>query len=320
MGMGMGAGTTMQSVAVTGSSGYIGKRLVKRLLREESVRRVVGIDVRPSEFDDERYVHAQLDIREPLGGALADAGVEAVAHLAFAMRQPRRREEGRSVNVGGAASVLSACASANVRRLVLLSSATVYGARPDNPEALTEDAPLRPRRGFAYAEDKEQCEALFRGFGEQRHSCDVSVLRGCVAMGPNADNFITNALDKPALIGVRGADPTMQFVHEDDLAELLARFILEPRPGVYNVAGPGSLRWSELVAMAGKCLFALPAPLAYGLTSLSWAARAQSDSPGTGLDLIRWPWMVSTAKLRGELGHEFGYTSREAVESWLARR
>ncbi len=309
--------TALQTVAITGAAGYIGKRLAQRLLQDEGVRRVVGIDIRPAPLDDARYEHVRQDIRAPLGAALA--GVEAVAHLAFAMRPPRRREEGRSVNVGGAANVLDACAEAGVRRVVLLSSATVYGARPDNPDALTEEAPLRPRRGFAYAEDKAVCEARFLRFGETDASRCVSILRSCIVMGPNAANFITSALDKPALLGVRGADPAMQFVHEDDLAEALARFALEPRPGVFNVAGPGSVRWSELVAMAGKRLIALPAPLAYGLTELAWIARIQSDAPGAGLDLIRWPWTVSAAKLAGELGGAFAFTSREAAEAALRR-
>ncbi len=315
-----------QAVAVTGAAGYVGKRLVERLLREERVGRVVGVDIRPAPLEHPRYLHLRQDIRAPLAGALADANVEAVAHLAFGMRQARKREEGWGVNVGGATSVLGACADAGVRKVVLLSSATVYGARPNNPVALTEDAPVRPRRGFAYAEDKAACEARFFRFARQRPECDVSVLRSCVIMGPNADNFITRALNKPALIAVRGHDPRMQFVHEDDIADILARFLLAATGGtgegaaVYNVASPGGVRWSEVVAMAGKRLLALPAPAAYGLAGLAWNVRAQSDSPAAGLDLIRYPWTVNAAKLAGRLGYSFVHTSREAVESWVAAR
>ncbi len=304
-------------VAVTGASGYIGARLVRRLLETQGIERVTGVDVRPSSIRHERYTHLQQDIAVRLDDGFA--GAEAVVHLAFVLRQLRDRAEGRRINVGGAESVLRACANAGVGRVVLMSSATVYGPRPDNPSELTEEAPLRPPHGFAYAEDKAACEALFQAFAEEHPETCVSALRGCVVMGPNAANFITAALDKPLLIGVRGDDPEMQFVHEDDLAEVLLGFVTEPHPGVYNVAGSGSVRWSEAISLAGKRLIRLPAPLAYGLTGLAWRTHVQSDSPSAGLDYIRWPWVVSTEKLASETGYAFRHTSREALEAYLDR-
>ena len=307
-----------RAIAVTGASGYIGARLIRRLLETKGIEHVTGVDVRSAAVKHERYNHIQQDIADPLGAAFA--GAEAVVHLAFVLRQLRDRAEGRRINVGGAESVLRACADAGVRRVVLMSSATVYGPHPDNPAALTEDAPLRPTRGFAYAEDKAACEARFRAFAAQHPDACVSILRGCIVMGPNAANFITSALDKPLLIGVCGADPPMQFVHENDLAETLLRFATEPHPGVYNVAGSGTVRWSEIAALAGKRLVRLPAPFAYGLTEGAWRARVQSDAPAVGLDFVRWPWTVSTERLTAETGYAFRHTSREALAAYVRRR
>lgn len=306
-----------RAVAVTGASGYIGTRLVRRLLETKDIERVTGVDVRSATIEHERYTHFKQDITSPLDDAFA--GTDAVVHLAFVLQQLRNREEGRRINVGGAESVLRSCANSGVRHVVLMSSATVYGPQPDNPPALTEDAPLRPPPGFAYAEDKEACEALFQTFADEHPQACVSILRGCVVMGPNAANFITAALDKPLLIGVQGEDPEMQFVHEDDLAEVLLRFATEPHPGVYNVAGNGSVRWSEAVSLAGKRLVRLPGPLASGLAELAWRARLQSDSPAAGLGFIRWPWTVSTEKLVRETNYAFRHTSREALDAYLNR-
>ena len=309
--------STARSIAVTGAAGYIGTRLVRRLLEKRDVERVTGVDVRRATVQHERYTHLRQDMTFPLDEAFA--GAEAVVHLGFVLRQLRNRAEGRRINVGGAESVLRACASAGVQRVVFMSSATVYGPRVDNPSALTEDTPAHPPAGFAYAEDKAECEALFRTFAEEHPETCVSILRGCVVMGPNAANFITAALDKPLLIGVRDDDPEMQFIHEDDLAELLLRFATEPHPGVYNVAGSGSVRWGEAVSLAGKRLIRLPAPLAYGLARLAWRARLQSDSPSVGLDFIRWPWTVSTERLTAETGYACRHTSREALAAYLNR-
>jgi UDP-glucose 4-epimerase len=131
------------------------------------------------------------------------------------------------------------------------------------------------------------------------------------------DNFITQALNKPALIAVGRDDPKMQFVHEEDLTEILWRFVSEPHPGTFNIAGPGTVAWSEVVKMAHKRLLRLPAPIAYGLTNLTWRLRLQNDAPGVGLDYIRWPWTVSTDRIEKELGFTFNHSSRAAVESYL---
>lgn len=312
-----GSGPAARTVAVTGASGYLGAMLVRRLLAEPDVERVAGVDVRPAAVRDERYAHFRQDVCDPLDEAFA--GADAMAHLAFLMRQPRDRGEGRRVNVGGARNATRACAKAGVRRAALMSSATVYGAWPDNPPLLTEDAPARPNPGFAYAEDKAEAEAAFRALAAERPDVCVSILRACVVMGPNADNFVTDALAKPFLIAVRGADPPMQFIHEDDLVALLVRVLMEDHPGVFNAAGPGSVRWREAAALAGRRVVAMPAPLAAGLTDLAWRTRLQSDASAAGLAFIRWPWMVSAERAATEIGHRFAYSSRDALLAYLGR-
>ena len=304
-------------VAVTGASGYIGERLVQRLLTEEGVQQVLGIDLRPSALEHDKLMSIEQDITAPLDTLFRDQRVEAVVHLAFVLRQLRNRAESRRVNVGGASNVLWACEAAGVRRIVLLSSSTVYGANPDNRELLTEEAELNPSATFTYAADKALTESYFHRYRDQRVETDVSILRSCVVMGPNAENFITTALDKPVLIGIGQADPPMQFLHEDDLIDLLWRFVSESRPGIFNVAGTGTVRWSELVRAARKRLIPLPARLAYGLTALAWHLRLQSDAPSAGLDFIRWPWTVGTAKVEAELGYRFQHSSRDALQAYL---
>ena len=304
-----------QVVAVTGASGYIGERLVDRLVHAGGIRQVIGVDLRPTAFEHEKLVSLQQDITEPLDSTFRRYRVEAVVHLAFVLRQLRSRRESHRVNVGGASNVLWACEAAGVKRIVLMSSSTVYGAHPDNVAPLTEEAPLRPPKGFSYARDKAECEWFYNHYLEQREGTELSILRGCVVMGPNAENFVTRALSRPVLVGVGKQDPPMQFLHEDDLIEVLWRFVSEPHPGTYNVAGPGSVPWSDVVRMAGKRLVRFSAPMAYAITNLTWALHLQSDAPAAGLDFIRWPWLVSTERLERELGYAFEHTSLDAVQS-----
>lgn len=304
-------------VAVTGAAGYIGAMLVRHLAEQPEVERIVAVDRQPLAFDHPKVIALQQDILEPLDQAFVEHRVEALVHLAFVIRQQRKRELSHYANIDGTDSVLRAAAAAQVRRLVYLSSATVYGALPDNPKPLTEASRARPSPNFHYAWDKREAERAFEGYAKDHPEAEVSVLRASIVMGTGAENPITQALSRPMLVGVRGDDPSMQFTHDEDLVALLWRFVSEAHAGVYNVAGPGIVRWSELGRMARKRIVWLPAWLAYGITDLSWALRIQSDAPSAGLDYVRWPWVVSTEKIERELGLEFKHTSEQALRAWL---
>ena len=134
---------SIRRVALTGAAGYIGSRLLHRLERETAIEHILAIDVRPlSGHSSPRVEYRRHDVTVPMTDLLAEHRIDAVVHLAFVLRPDRDRAAIRRVNVGGALSLLEACAQAGVRHLVHLSSTTVYGAHPDNREMLPEDAPL----------------------------------------------------------------------------------------------------------------------------------------------------------------------------------
>ena len=307
-------------IAITGAVGYVGTTLIRRLEREPAVERVLAIDVRPpTRPSSPRVVFLQQDILTPLAAPLKQHGTDAMAHLAYVVRPGHRGSEARRTNVDGTASVLDACAEAGVRRIAYLSSTSVYGAHPDNPLLLTEDSPLRPIQGFQYSENKLEAEALVQRFAKERRDVVTTVLRGAPVLGRDADNPIARAFLKPFLVAFWGHDPLMQFVHQDDMAEVLCQCLLKPRPEVFNVAGSGDVSWSEVAGILGRRLVRLPAPLLQAGTAAAWAMHLQSDSPPAGLDLIRYPWTVSTERAERELGVRFRH-SREAVEAFAGRR
>jgi UDP-glucose 4-epimerase len=284
------------------------------------VERVLAIDVRPLRGAPAKVrVHVQ-DVADSLDTVFQEEQPDAVVHLAYLLNPGRDRADARRVNVGGTESVLNASTRARVRHIVYLSSTSVYGARPDNPIPLTEDATPRPIPGFAYSEDKLASERLLGEYGRAHPACCVTVLRGCVVMGPGARNFISQALTKPVMVGVLGADPPMQFFHEDDLVNLLLHVIRRPKAGTYNFGGEGTVRYSEMLRMARRPAVWLPAWLLYPLVQGLWRLRIQNDAPACGLDFIRYPWVASTERLREGLGFVPKYTSGQALEAWVVRR
>ena len=307
----------VRRVAVTGAAGYVGAGLVRRLEREAQVEGMLAIDVRePAEPFGPKVTSLRRDVLSSLGGVFSEHGVQAVAHLAYVVKAGHRRRAARRVNVDGIASVLAACEEAAVRRVVYLSSATVYGAHADNAERLTEGVTPRPIEGFPYSEDKLEAERLVLEFASRNPSSEATILRACPVLGPRADNDVAGGYLKPFLVGALGHDPPMQFLHEQDMSEVLARCVLRPAPGVYNVAGDGAIRWSEAARLLGRPLIKLPWLVLYTLTAAAWALRIQSDSPAAGLNLVRYPWTVSTEKARRELRVRFRHTSRETWQTF----
>jgi UDP-glucose 4-epimerase len=306
-------------VTVTGAAGYIGAKLAERLSRCDWVEDVLALDIRPLANVLPKISFYQRDVTAPLDDLFQAHRPQAVVHLAFRLRPSHDRESVRRVNVGGTANVLRACAAVGVKHILYMGSTTVYGAHPDNPVPLTEEAPLRPVKGFQYAEDKVTAEGLLREHAAAHPGVCLTVLRGCVVMGPTAENFITAALGKPALVGVAGHDPPMQFLHEEDQMSVLLHLLERPRAGVYNIAGEGAVRYSEMVQLSRRRLFWLPPWVIYPLTEATWRLRLQKDSPACGLDMVRWPWVASTEKLTRETGFRFRHSSREALEAYVRR-
>jgi nucleoside-diphosphate-sugar epimerase len=147
---------------VTGGSGFIGGALIERLRRE-------GWDVRALA----RSVGAAAKVRErgaePVAGELGDmraleaesVGCDVCFHAAAKVEDWGDPAEFERLNIGGTASVIAACRSAGVRRLVQVGTEAALTAG----QALVgvdERAPLRPDSPFLYSSSKAKAEQLVR--------------------------------------------------------------------------------------------------------------------------------------------------------------
>jgi UDP-glucose 4-epimerase len=304
----------VKNIAVTGISGYIGTKLLAYLDQSDNAARIVGIDTREPAVKPAKLIFYSRDVREPFGDMLRENGVDTVVHLAFILRPTRKTEMTRQTDVEGMANLVKACREAGVKHILYLSSHTIYGAHKDNPMPLTEEVPPRPLPGFQYSRDKGEAEGILRDFGASEPNVTVTILRSCPVIGPNAVGTATTIMFQPAImVGVAGYDPPMQFVHEDDLIELIGIFLSQPKGGIYNVAGDGTLKYSEVARMVGKRLIKLPRILLETFISFSWAMHLQSASPASGVEFIKYPPVVSAEKLTREMRFRFRHSTREAL-------
>jgi len=308
-----------KSVAVTGASGYVGARLLRKLEEEEGISKLVAFDTLPPVAPIRNMAAYRKDVTVPIDEALAHHNVSTLVHLAFISRRGRNRREVESIrqaNLDALSAVLESCARAGVNHIVYLSSHTVYGAHADNPIPLTDAAPLRPLPDFPYGYDKFLSEQMLQEFQETHPDIAVTILRSCMVLGPSAGNYITKAFFRPWLLGVLDYNPPLQFVYEDDLARVLTIVVQRSLPGVYNVAGDGVVFYRELAEIIKSKLINLPAFLAYGLVQLTWNLHIQRESTASGLDLVRYPMVLSTGKLNKATGYRFWHTSLETLSAF----
>jgi UDP-glucose 4-epimerase len=313
-------------VLITGSAGFLGEATLDRVTAIHESLLAVAFDTRQSSGpsgETRHFISVVRDIREPLDDLLADYEIDTVIHLAFIL-QPQRDTghvaQAREVNLDSTERLLKACSKAGVSQIVYLSSATVYGAHPGFTKPFAETAAVNPVSGFSYSEQKVEAEKLFMRYGDANPDCAVSILRGCVVMGPEAKNFITDSLGMRLLPAPIGANPEMQFLHVDDYASAIEAILRQRPHGIYNIAGNDTISWREMVQTAGGKTVPMPAALLRGVVDVTWKLGLQRRSPSAGISFIRYPWLVSTEKIRSELGWEAEHSSRFALESWAASR
>lgn len=302
-------------VAITGASGYVGTRLVEFLEGQAAVELVIGIDIKPPPRAFGKLEFHSKDIRDPgLVQLFQQAHPEVVVHLAFVLNPIHNRRLMHDIDVNGTANVLRAVAAAGVRKLIVASSATAYGAHPDNAEWLPETAPIRGNREFAYSSDKADVEALCAKFAKEHPGVVLTVLRPSIVVGPTQKNYLLNkVLPAKTYFMVRGHTPKMQFVHEEDMARVYQEAILKDRPGAWNVTGDGGLTMEEMARIAGKRTARFPIAAARLGMGLAWALRRMDAPPGV-IPFIAYPWTLDNRRIKEEWGFEFRYTSEEAFQ------
>ncbi|MGZ4144843.1 MAG: SDR family oxidoreductase [Actinomycetota bacterium] len=300
----------MGTVAVTGLAGYLGQRVLGRLESDTAVERVIGVDVEEPPTGSPKLEFHQMDVRDARLGKTF-VGVDTVVHLAFQHDPIRDEARMRSVNVDGTTNVFDAAAATGVRKIIYPSSAVVYGAHPDNDFPLTESSPLRANEDFAFAAHKLAIERMIEGFRSVHPDIVVTVFRCATVFGPSAENFLSRLMEAPRLTTVRGYEPPLQLVHEDDVASAIALVVDRDLNGVYNLAADGYLGADEVVALSGKKRVELPEGVAFSIAERLWKTGLTTAPPGE-LRYLMHPWVVDASKLRAA-GWAPRYSNREAL-------
>ena len=300
----------MRTIAVTGVSGHVGQRLLRLLDADREVSRIVGIDarepmLRPRKLDFYRVDLASADIKPLL------EGVDVLVHLAFATSPAHQPAILNRVNVEGTRRLLDAAGSVGVRHVVLTSSAMVYGAWPDNPVPLTEDAVVRPNPGFAYAAQKAEAERLVQDWKADHPGTTATILRPAASPGADQASWLAKVWRGSMPVRVRATAPPVQYVHEDDLAAAVGLAVAERPDGVFNVAPDSWIAGEEARALATGLSVGVPERLAARAHEVGFAIGV-SGLPAQVLPYTVHPWVVANDRLKA-VGWTPEHTNEEAL-------
>jgi UDP-glucose 4-epimerase len=305
-------------ILITGLSTYWGGRLAQELERDPEVDAIIGVSPRDpvheltrTEFVRIGTQHALL--RRIVRAAEIDTVIDTRLIVDSIAAPPRAAHEN---NVIGTMNILAACGGAGspVRKVVFKSSAHYYGSERDDPSFFTE----RMRRPHPPAtrleKDIVEAEEAVEAFAARNKDVSVTVLRFCNGIGPDLNTSHSRLLDLPAVIGILGFDPRYQFIHEDDIVNVLKHVTEHDLPGVLNASPDGVLVLSEVAGLLGKPYLPVLPPWGTGLAADA-AKRLGLRLPPEMLNQMRHGRGLDNRALKAT-GFRFRYTTREAVQAY----
>ncbi len=327
------------TVAITGPTGDIGRSLVRALERSREVGRIRAMARRP--FDPgpagfRKVDYRRGDVLDPAAVASLVDGADVVVHLAFAIMGGSPE-----INLNGSRQVFSAAVAAGAKRLVYASSVAAYGYHEDSPPLLTEDLTPRGTERHYYSAQKAELEGALREIVADG-ATDAYVLRPSIVAGPDALTllqsipYIQLSERVPAAVlrvleHVPALKPVIpdhgipfQLAHHDDVATAFRAAVLgRGEPGIYNVAGPGTLTLSNLADALGW--YSVPIPeLAVDVAAEVVARLPFAPSEAQWIEAFREPVLMDTRKARKELRwrprHDAQETLRAMVETARSER
>ncbi|MBI4183663.1 MAG: NAD(P)-dependent oxidoreductase [Proteobacteria bacterium] len=279
-----------RNVLVTGSSGFIGFPLARRLAAEGCA--VIGLDPLPPPAPDPGFAAyaGGLNDVHAIYRILRAHAVDTVVHSGAISGPMLARDNPYLIcetNVIGTIHLVEAARATGVGRFVYCSSAAAFGDTP--PAPVPDDAPLRPKD--LYGATKGACDLLLDAYRRQ-YGFDAVSLRISNAYGPGrrtrcaVATMIADALAGRPTRFDWGADQSRPYLYIDDAVDALVAAARAPRTPqlAYNVAGAEFVPMPRIAEIVKAHLPAADITFKPGLDSLGYR-RERLDLGAAARDL-----------------------------------
>ena len=306
------------SVLITGSSGYIGTELCRRYAVADNPPEILGIDLAPPREEFPNLTFYQLDCNGDLSPVFQRHSVDTIIHLVYVLDMTHNSKQMYKINVGSMENILKFAGEHSVKRIVVTSSATAYGAYSDNPSILTENDPLCGNYDFQYAYNKTIVEERLNSFASEHPEVDIVIARPAIISGAHIGNFISRFIDKPLVPLVKNSKTEMQFLHEEDAADALFTLASQAPAGVYNLGPPNTIHPEKAVRMLGGRPLGIRPGLLRFMTATAWTLRLKflAEAPSSMVNFIQYPWVVDGSKIEEVTDFRYRFSTEEAIRDF----
>ncbi len=333
---------------ITGGAGYVGAMLVHQYAARPDVEDILSIDKDPSPawLKDEAgmekvaWVQANLgdfDWQEQAAGFMPDV----VIHTAWQIRELFGRKKLQwKWNVEGSENVFDfAFSTPSVKKLIHFSTASVYGAYPENSlDYRFKEADSLREEDYLYGAEKKKVEEILREKYERTGTASpqIFIIRPAAITGPRGRYMLKNRFGlQSALSGslkggfvnkiisfLTSAMPATpkwarQFIHEDDVVDIVSKLVFSPQESsyeIFNIAPNGEIvRAKDMGRAVGKKVVILPPTVVRAAFFLLWNIfRGKIPTSPGGWKIYSYPILMDGTKSISKLGHNYKLESFDA--------
>ncbi len=320
-----------ETVLVTGSTGFIGRRLLRHLAEEGNRVRVF---LRPESNGGDlaegvEVVRGSFEDKDALAGAVR--GVDRIVHLAGVTKA--LDEDGYDAgNVMPVRNLLAAASEHNpgLKRFLLVSSLTVAGPASEGRDGVGEHD--IPAPVSAYGRSKLRAEALCM---EYSATMPVTIVRPPAVYGPGDRDVLQvfQMLARGVLVSAgNAAKQRFSMIYVDDLVCGMMMAARSDRSAgrIYYITSPRSYSWDELIAAVQPVLglkriyrLLLPKPLVFAVGTVigsvgSFCKKAPLINRDKANELVQDFWVCSSGQAETDLGFTAETTLEEGVAKTIA--
>jgi 1-acyl-sn-glycerol-3-phosphate acyltransferase/nucleoside-diphosphate-sugar epimerase len=240
----------------------------------------------------------------------AEQAINAVVYV------PQLQSQHRMIpDLAEAAAVFAECVHAGIAKVVVLSSAAIYGATPHNPGLIAETRSLPRRRENRIGHSWAELEALANTHLGQQTGTQLTILRPAAVLAHGDMHYFSRLFRRRFAVTFPLHDPSLQLLSPEDLASAVGSAVEHSDSGIFNVAPDKVIPLRVALRMAGvrrvPVLRALQQGPRHVLSSIGLA------SPIDQLEYLRYSWTISNQKIKQASGFVPEWSSTEALMDFL---
>lgn len=235
-----------QKVLVTGATGFLGSRLVEKLVLEHNaqVRALVRNFSKAARIARFPIEMVRGDVSNPADVEKAVKGCDIIIHCAWMYSDKANEKEANAKNISGLEYLLSASQKFGIKRFVFVSTVAVYPYQKNG--VISEDVICR-NQGENYADTKLLCERIVRSYGKQ--NVPVVIVQPTVIYGPWSTIWTVSPLTrlKKMYLALDEGMGMCNAVFVDDVVQGLVLAVVEKKAigETFLISGPKSVCWKE---------------------------------------------------------------------------